>query len=67
MVILRFGLIIQEPASVVAEPDHLYLLGNHSDGRYYKDHLMPIPGINPKDIKEVDDGGYLYLDEWKRP
>ena len=66
---MKFYTFTQEfdPASVISEHDHFYLLGNHSDGRYDKDHLMPIPGINPKDIKEVDDGGYLYLDEWERP
>jgi hypothetical protein len=56
-----------DPASVIPAHDHFYLLGNHSDGRYDKDHLMPIPGIDSKDIKEVDQGGYIYLDEWKRP
>ena len=56
-----------DPASVISSHDHFYLLGNHSDGRYDKDHMMSIPGIDSKDIKQVDQGGNLYLDEWKRP
>jgi hypothetical protein len=56
-----------DPADISTEHDHFYLFGNHSDGVYEKDHLMPIPGLDPRDIKEIDDGGYVYLDEWIRP
>lgn len=27
---------------------------------------MTIPGLDPKDMTEVDSGGYVYLDEWIR-
>jgi hypothetical protein len=54
------------PDSFVAGRERFYLFGNHSDGRYDKDHLMPIPGLDPKDMREIDSGGYIYLDEWIR-
>jgi hypothetical protein len=54
------------PDALAAGRDRFYFFGNHSDGRFDKDHLMPIPGLDPKDMNEVDSGGYIYLDEWTR-
>jgi hypothetical protein len=63
---MKFYTFTQEfdPASLERKYGRFYLFGNHSDGLFNKDHLMPIPGTDQKDIKEIDNGGYIYLDEW---
>jgi hypothetical protein len=65
---MEFYTFTQElsPHAMASTHNRFYLFGNHSDAHYDKDHLMPIPGLDPKDMREIDSGGYIYLDEWMR-